>query len=78
MIVTDRERLRPVRAGLEIAAALSKLHGRQFKLEDAASLFGSRATLERVRAGDDPAGIAASWGADEERWRATRAKYLLY
>jgi hypothetical protein len=31
-----------------------------------------------VRAGDDPAAIAASWGAAEARWRLLRAKYLLY
>jgi DNA repair ATPase RecN len=64
--------------GLEIAAALSKTYGAAFKLEDAALLFGSKATLERVRAGDDPAEIAASWSVDEEKWRVLRAKYLLY
>ncbi len=78
MIVTDRERLRPVRVGLEIASALSRLYGQQFKLEDAATLFGSKATLERIRKGDDPAAIAASWAGDEAKWRLTRAKYLLY
>jgi len=78
LIVTDRDRLRPVRAGLEIASALSRLYGAQFRLEDAATLFGSKATLERIRAGDDPAAIAASWTADEAKWRLTRAKYLLY
>jgi uncharacterized protein YbbC (DUF1343 family)/CubicO group peptidase (beta-lactamase class C family) len=78
MIVTDRDRIRPVRVGLEIAAALTKLYGRQFKLEDAALLFGSRAMLAKVRAGDDPASIAAAWGGDEAKWRLTRAKYVLY
>jgi uncharacterized protein YbbC (DUF1343 family) len=78
MIVTDRERLRPVRVGLEIASALSRLYGEQFKLEDAATLFGSKATLERIRKGEDPAAIAASWAGDEAKWRLTRAKYLLY
>jgi uncharacterized protein YbbC (DUF1343 family)/CubicO group peptidase (beta-lactamase class C family) len=78
LIVTDRDRLRPVRAGVEIAAALSRLHGAQFTLEDAAYLFGSKAALQRVRNGDDPAAIAASWAADEAAWRLTRAKYLLY
>jgi hypothetical protein len=34
--------------------------------------------LEKIRAGVDPAVIAASWTADEEKWRLTRAKYLLY
>jgi uncharacterized protein YbbC (DUF1343 family) len=78
MIVTDRERLRPVRVGLEIASALTRLYGQQFKLEDAATLFASRAVLARIRAGEDPAAIEASWRADEDRWRAIRAKYLLY
>ena len=67
MIVTDRDRLRPVRVGLEIAAALSRLYGAQFKLEDAASLFGSKSMLEKIRAGEDPAAIAASWAPDEAR-----------
>ena len=78
MIVTDRERLRPVRLGLEIAAALSRLYGAQFKLEAAATLLGSKATIERIRAGEDPTEIAGSWAADEARWRELREKYLLY
>jgi uncharacterized protein YbbC (DUF1343 family)/CubicO group peptidase (beta-lactamase class C family) len=78
VIVTDRERLRPVRLGLEIAAALTRLHGPQFDLNAAARLFGSKMTLGRVRAGEDPATIASSWAGDESRWRAMRAQYLLY
>jgi uncharacterized protein YbbC (DUF1343 family)/CubicO group peptidase (beta-lactamase class C family) len=78
MIVTDRDRLRPVRIGLELASALSRLYRAQFKLEDAAALFGSKAALQRIRAGDDPAAIAESWSADEAKWREVRAKYLLY
>ena len=78
MIATDRERLRPVRIGLEIAAALSRMYGTQFKLEDAAALFGSKTTLARIRAGEEPAAIAESWAADEARWRELRQKYLLY
>jgi uncharacterized protein YbbC (DUF1343 family)/CubicO group peptidase (beta-lactamase class C family) len=78
LVVTDRDRLHPVRVGLEIASALTKRHGAQFTLEDAARLFGSRETLSRVRAGEDPSAIAASWSAGEEQWRLTRARYLLY
>jgi uncharacterized protein YbbC (DUF1343 family)/CubicO group peptidase (beta-lactamase class C family) len=78
MVLTDRDRLRPVRVGLEIASALSRLYGAQFKLEDAATLFGSKATLERIRAEQEPGSIAATWSADEAQWRATRAKYLMY
>jgi uncharacterized protein YbbC (DUF1343 family) len=78
LIVTDRDRLRPVRVGLQIASTLSRLYGAQFQLEDAATLFGPRAMLEKIRSGADPGVIAASWAADEEKWRLTRAKYLLY
>ena len=78
VIVTDRDRLRPVRVGVQVAATLSRLYGSQFKLEDAALLLGSKAAIARIRAGDDVAAIAASWAQDEAAWRLTRSKYLLY
>jgi hypothetical protein len=62
LIVTDRDRLRPVRVGLQIASTLARLYGAQFKLEDAATLFAPRAMLEKIRAGVDPAVIAAYLG----------------
>jgi uncharacterized protein YbbC (DUF1343 family) len=78
IIVMDRAALRPVRLGLEIAAALARLYPTEYQLDTALRLFGSRDTLTRVRLGEDPASIAASWGAAESRWRLMRAKYLLY
>jgi len=78
MIVTDRLALRPVRVGVEIASALHRLYGPRFELELAERLFGSREGLARIRAGEAPSSIAASWGAAEARWRLLRAKYLLY
>jgi uncharacterized protein YbbC (DUF1343 family) len=78
IIVTDRAALRPVRVGLEIASALSRMYPAQYQLDAAGRLFGSRDTLARVRSGDDPATIASSWGAAEARWRLLRSKYLLY
>jgi uncharacterized protein YbbC (DUF1343 family) len=78
LIVTDRAALRPVRVGLEIAAALWKLHGDRYRMENTDRLLGSRESLERVRAGEDPAAVAATWGAAEATWRRIRAKHLLY
>jgi uncharacterized protein YbbC (DUF1343 family)/CubicO group peptidase (beta-lactamase class C family) len=78
MIVTNRTVLRPVRLGVEIAAALQKLYGGKFDLDAAATLLGSKDTLSRIRAGEDPQSIASSWTPDEARWRQMRAKYLLY
>jgi uncharacterized protein YbbC (DUF1343 family) len=78
LMVTDRDRLRPVRVGLQLAATLSRMYGQTFALESAAYLFGSKSMLEKIRAGEDPTVIAASWGVDEAVWRLMRAKYLLY
>jgi uncharacterized protein YbbC (DUF1343 family) len=78
LIVTDRAALRPVRLGVEIAAMLHKLYGPTFELDAAERLFGSREGIARIRAGEDPAAIAASWSAAEARWRLLRAQYLLY
>jgi uncharacterized protein YbbC (DUF1343 family) len=78
MMVTDRTALRSVRLGVELAAALHKLYGAKFELEPSARLFGTPDVVTRVRAGEDPSAIAASWAAAEARWRLIRAKYLLY
>ena len=78
MVVTDREALRPVRMGVEIAAALYKLYPSDYQIDLAARLLGSKDTIARVKNGEDPSKIAESWGAAEAKWRLLRAKYLLY
>jgi uncharacterized protein YbbC (DUF1343 family)/CubicO group peptidase (beta-lactamase class C family) len=78
LVVTDRMALRPVRLGVEIAALLFKLFGAKFELDSAERLFGSKEGLARIRAGEDPGAIAASWGPVEARWRLLRSPYLLY
>ena len=78
ILVTDREALRPVRVGLEIAAALHRRYGPQYTLAAAETLFGSKTDLARVLAGDDPAEIARGWAAGEARWRLLRSKYVIY
>jgi uncharacterized protein YbbC (DUF1343 family)/CubicO group peptidase (beta-lactamase class C family) len=78
MIVTDRSLLRPVRVGIEIATMLHKMYGGKFDLDAAERLFGSHDGIVRIRSGDDPAAVAASWAAAEARWRLLRSQYLLY
>jgi uncharacterized protein YbbC (DUF1343 family)/CubicO group peptidase (beta-lactamase class C family) len=78
MVITNRAVLQPVRVGMEIAAALWKLHGDRYSMENTERLVGSRQILERLKAGEDPARVAAGWAAAEARWRRLRAKYLLY
>lgn len=78
MLVTDREALRPVRVGLEIAAALERLHGDRYDLAGAAGQHGSADDLARVERGEDPARIAEGWAASEAAWRRVWAKYVIY
>lgn len=78
IVITDRDAVRPVRVGVEIASALYRLFPGKFEIDLANRLYGSVAGLTRIKNGDDPAAIAASWSAGEARWRLMRAKYLLY
>jgi uncharacterized protein YbbC (DUF1343 family) len=77
-VVTDREALKPVLLGVEIASALVKLFPSAIDFGKTSLLLGSVDTLNRVRAGEDPATIAATWAVAESQWRRLRAKYLLY
>jgi len=77
IIVTDRDRMRPVRLGLEVAAALYRLFSTAFEVDKVGRLFGAD-TVRRIRAGEDPAAIATAWSRSESGWRLLRAKYLKY
>ena len=80
--VRDRHRSRSAAAGARRPARSRRrcrgCTARSSSWRTRRTLFGSKAMLEKIRAGDDPAAIAASWAADEAKWRLTRAKYLLY
>ncbi len=78
IVVTDRNAVRPVRMGVEIASALLRLFPDMFEIDSSLRLFGSASGLARLKSGDDPAAIAATWSGGEARWRLLRAKYLLY
>jgi uncharacterized protein YbbC (DUF1343 family) len=78
VVITDRQAIRPVRVGVEIASAMTALFPGKLTLDSTARLFGSASGLARIQAGDDAAAIARSWAAAESRWRLLRAKYLLY
>jgi uncharacterized protein YbbC (DUF1343 family) len=78
LVVTDRDVLRPMRLGLEIAAALFRLHPDRFDPGDTWKLVGSRRIIDSLKAGTPPSEIASGWALDEARWRTRRAKYLLY
>jgi len=77
IIVTDRDRMRPVRVGLEVASALYRLFPTTFEVDRVGRLFGAD-TVRRIRGGEDPGAIATAWSRAESGWRLLRAKYLKY
>ena len=78
VVVSDRASFEPMRAGIEIAAVLAKLYPGKFEVSKMMALVGNADTIAKLKAGDAPATIVASWSADLEAFRKTRAKYLLY
>ncbi len=78
MLILDRQALRPVRVGIEVASVLTRMYPAEFEVERASRLLRSAETLKRIRLGEDPQAIARSWAADEAAWRKLRAPYLLY
>jgi uncharacterized protein YbbC (DUF1343 family)/CubicO group peptidase (beta-lactamase class C family) len=78
MVITNRTALQPVRVGFEIAGALFALYGAKYEPNNMWRLIGSETLVASIQQGDDPGAMAASWSADEARWRRLRAKYLLY
>ncbi|MDT7780798.1 MAG: hypothetical protein QOC99_3310 [Acidobacteriota bacterium] len=78
LIVTERARFRPVRAGVEIAVALRRLYPQEWKVDDYARLLVNADMLERVKRADEPEAIARAWQPRLEEFRRARARVLLY
>ena len=78
LVVTDRTQLRPVYAGLEIAAALRRLHPDDWQIEKYGRLLANADTLERLRRGETPEQIALSWQPRLEEFRRARMRALIY
>jgi uncharacterized protein YbbC (DUF1343 family) len=76
--VTDREAVRSVRVGLEIAVLLQKKYPGQFDVNKAITLLGNDVTVQQLQAGTPPEQIVASWAADLQAFDQMRRKYFLY
>jgi uncharacterized protein YbbC (DUF1343 family) len=76
--VTDREAVRSMRVGLEIAALLQRKYPEHFDVTKTIILLGNDASVEQLKAGTPPEQIIASWGADLAAFDQVRRKYFLY
>jgi uncharacterized protein YbbC (DUF1343 family)/CubicO group peptidase (beta-lactamase class C family) len=78
IIVVDRSRFNPLRAGIEIAVALRHLYPEHWQVDKYLRLLVNADTLERVKRGEAPEEILRSWNAGLEEFRRARVKVLLY
>jgi uncharacterized protein YbbC (DUF1343 family) len=78
--VTDRQRYNPTRLAVLLLAAVRQVYPKefQFRNESFDRLAGGPALREALIAGREPWQIWTAWEADLARFRAVRAKYLLY
>jgi len=76
--ITDRQAVRAMRMGVEIAAVLKKLYPDKFDPEKLLLLVGNAETIRQLRAGVPPEQIVASWSSDLANFETLRRKYFLY
>ena len=89
MHVLDRRSFRPVRTAVELIAEFRRQDPERFAWREPPYeyehdkqpidiLYGSPRLRTTVDADGDVAALAATWRADEDAFRRTREKYLLY
>ena len=78
MRITDRQAVRAMRVGLEIAALLKKLYPDKFDPEKLLFLVGNAETIRQLQAGVSPDQIVDSWSADLATFDTVRRKYFIY
>ncbi len=76
--IVDRERLQPTRLGLEIAAALRKLHPDQARIGTSSKLIGSQATVQALESGVPSSQLWNQIETSLAEFRSKRRSYLIY
>jgi uncharacterized protein YbbC (DUF1343 family) len=78
IVITDRARFQSVLTGLEIAVALHQLFPADWKIDSYSRLLVNADALERLKRGDSAVDILAAASQSLTRFKAARARALLY
>jgi uncharacterized protein YbbC (DUF1343 family) len=76
--ITDRQAVRAMRMGMEIATILKKLYPDKFDPEKLLVLVGNADSIRELQAGTPPEKIEESWDAGLATFDELRKKYFLY
>lgn len=78
LIITDRDALEPVAAGVAIGVTFQKLYPSSFALSKVGTLLNHAKLLEQIKSGRDWRSIAESWAAEIAAFEARRSAVLIY
>lgn len=78
IVVTDRDAVRPVEAGLTICWQLNRLFGSDYEIARVDGVLRSRATWEALTTCADPRALPERWEDELAAFLARRAGCLLY
>jgi uncharacterized protein YbbC (DUF1343 family) len=76
--VTNRQSVRSMSMGVEIASILVKLYPAQFDVTRILLLIGNDETIRHLQTGASPSQILSSWSADLAAFDKIRRRYYLY
>ena len=76
--ITDRNKVRSMSMGLEIAVILQRLYPKQFDFQKLLELTGNADTIQQLQSGAAPEKIVASWSSALASFDQIRRKYFLY
>ncbi|MES2596117.1 MAG: exo-beta-N-acetylmuramidase NamZ domain-containing protein [Verrucomicrobiota bacterium] len=78
LIITDRDAVQPVAAGVAIGVTFQKLYPSSFALSYVGTLLNHAKLLEQIKAGKDWRAITESWAAETAVFEVRRAAVLIY
>jgi uncharacterized protein YbbC (DUF1343 family) len=78
MRITDRQAVRAMRVGIEIASILKRLYPDKFDPEKLMFLIGNAETIRQLQENVAPEQIVESWSTDLSAFEQLRRKYFLY
>ena len=78
IVLTDRDHCDVIDIGILMAKVLNRWYPEQFKLDKMDVLMLNKETLKAIKADEPVADIRKLWAGDLEKFKARRAKYLLY
>lgn len=78
VVLTDRDKIACLRAGLTFADVIYKLHGDSFQIERIGPMIGDPTLADKIKAGVPVDKIISDWQARLRRFLKRRERYLLY